>query len=181
MAKNLAAILSGGGDATGVWVAPKGTTPPVAGAAPSVTWKEVGWLSDEGVTWDRSEDRQAFRAHQGGKIVKRKTTGVDDKIVFQALETNAVTVGLQFKGATPTVATGVATVAVTNQAASDERAWFVREIMDDGSYEEYVIPVGSATGGAISYKTDELTIREFEIGINGDYEYRTNVAAVVTP
>jgi len=181
MSKNLAAVLSGGGDATGVWVAPKGSTPPAAGAAPTTPWVELGWLSEDGVSWDRSEDRKTFRAHQGGTIVKRKTASVDDSIKFQALETNAATVGLQFKGVTATTATGVSTYHVANQTESDERAFFVRELMDDGSYEEYVIPVGSTESGGIAYKTDEMTVREFTLGINGDYDYRTNIPAVVTP
>lgn len=179
MAKDLAAVLSGGGDLTAVWVAPKGTTGPTALAAPGVGYVEAGWLSEDGITVGRSEDRKVFRAHQGGKIVKRKTASVDDTIKFQCLETNAVVLGLRFKGVTPTVATGVATYNVANQTQSDERAWVVDEIMDDGSTERYVIPDGSVEGGDVVYKTDEMTVREFTIGINGDYLYITDVPAVV--
>lgn len=181
MAIDAANALSGGGDGTGVWVAPKGSTPPAAGADPTAPWVEIGWLADDGVSWDRSEDRKVIRGHQGGAVVKRLTASVDDTIKFVALETNAATVGLQFKGATATVATGVATYHVADQTHNDERAFFVREVMDDGSYEEYVVPNGSTESGGIVYKTDELTAREFTLGINGDYDYRTNVLAVTTP
>lgn len=181
MAKVLANVLAGGGDASGVWVAPKGTTGPTGIAAPTATYKEAGWLSEDGISVGRSEDRKTLRAHQGGKIIKRKTASIDDTIKFQCLETNAVTVGLWFKGATPVVASGVATYTVANQTINDERAWVVDEYMDDGSVERYVIPNGSVEGGEVVYKTDDWTVREFTIGINGDYFYITNVPGVATP
>ena len=183
MAKNLAAVLSGGGDATGVWVAPKGTTGPTDLATPSATYKEAGWLSEDGVSVGRNEDRKVFKAHQGGKTVKRKTASVEDTIKFQCLETNAVTLGLLYKKATlPAAVAGVVTIPVTNQTVTDDRAWVIDEILDDGSTMRYVIPSGSVGSSAdIVYKTDEMTVYEFELGINGDYNVVTNVPAVVTP
>jgi hypothetical protein len=180
MAKDLANILGGGGDASAVWVGPKGTTGPTALEAPAAGFNEVGWLSEDGVSFSRAEDKQVFRAHQGGKIVKRKTSSVDDTFKFQCLETTALTLGLLYKGATPTVATGVATIAVTNQAVADERAWVLDEFLDDGSQLRYVIPVGSAELTAeVAWKTDDMTVYEFTVGVNGDYTVITDAPAVI--
>lgn len=180
MAKSLADVLSYGGTNSGVWVAPKGSTLPTTLAAPTTPLVEVGWLSEDGIEFARSEDRQVFRAHQGGTVVKRKTTSVDDSFKFQCLETTAVTLGLLYKGQTPTVATGVATIAVTNQTATDERAWVIDEVADDGTTMRYAIPVGSAeTTASVVYKTDEMTVYEFTVGVNGDYTVITDAAGVI--
>jgi hypothetical protein len=179
MAKDLANILGGGGDASAVWVGPKGTTGPTALEAPAAGFNEVGWLSEDGVSFSRAEDKQVFRAHQGGKIVKRKTSSVDDTFKFQCLETTAITLGLLYKGQTPTVATGVATIHVTNQTINDERAWVLDEHLDDGSTIRYVIPSGTAeTTAEVVWKTDEMTVYEFTVGVNGDYTVVTDAPAV---
>lgn len=182
MAKNLAAIIGYGGSSSGVWVAPKGTTGPTTLAAPSGTYTEAGWLSEDGVSLLRDEERVAFKAHQGGTVVKRKTASVDDSIKFQCLETNAVVMGLLYKQAVPAAVSGVVTIPVTNQTVNDDRAWVVDEEGDDGTTMRYVIPSGSVGLSAdIVYKTDEMTIYEFTLGINGDYSVLTDAAAVVTP
>jgi hypothetical protein len=182
MAKVLANIIGYGGDASGVWVAPLGTTGPTGLAAPSGTFKEVGWISEDGVSLSRDEERVVFKAHQGGKVVKRKTASVDDSIKFQCLETNAIVLGLLYKQTVPAAVSGVVTIPVANQTVNDNRAWVVDEIGDDGTTMRYVIPSGSVGITAdIVFKTDEMTIYEFTLGINGDYSTITNAAAVVTP
>jgi hypothetical protein len=180
MAKDLANILGGGGDDSAVWTAPKGTTGPTTLAAPTSPHEELGWLSEDGISFSRSEDRQVFRGHQGGKIVKRRTSSVDDTFKFQCLETTAITLGLLYKGQTPTVATGVATIHVTNQTINDERAWVLDEHLDDGSTIRYVIPSGTAeTTADVVWKTDEMTVYEFTVGVNGDYFVITDAPGVV--
>jgi hypothetical protein len=180
MAKDIANILGGGGDASAVWVAAKGSTLPTTLATPTSPFVEVGWLSEDGVSLGRSEDRQTFKAHQGGKIVKRKTSSVDDTFKFQCLETTALVLGLVYKGATPVVATGVATITVANQTVNDERAWVIDEMLDDGSTMRYVVPTGSAELTAdVVWKTDEMTVYEFTVGVNGDYFVITDAPAVV--
>ena len=186
MSKDLANIIGYGADASGVWVAPKGTTAPVGLAAPASGFKEAGWLSEDGVAFGRSEDKKVFKAHQGGKIVKRMTASVDDTFKFQCLETNAVVLGLRFKGATQTktgtVPDEIVTINVTGQTLNDERAWVVDEAGDDGSTTRYIIPNGVAESTAdLVYKTDEMTVYEFTVGINGDYTIVTDAPGVVTP
>lgn len=180
MTKDLANVLSGGGDASEVSVAPKGTTLPLALAAVDPDdFEGAGWLSEEGMTFGRSEDQQVFRGHQGGAVVKRLTASVDDTFKFQCLETTALVLGLMFKGQTPVVTTGVAKITVTNQTGSDERAWVIDEFLDDGSQERWVIPNGSAQLTAeVVRKHNELTVYEFTVGVVGDYFYYTNAPGV---
>ena len=178
--KNLSNILGGGGDDSAVWVAAKGSTLPTTLADPAAPFASAGWLSEDGIAFARSEDRQTFKAHQGGKIVKRKTASTDDTFKFQCLETTALVLGLLYKGAAPTVATGVATITVANQTVNDERAWVLDEKLDDGSTMRYAIPTGSAElTGDVVWKTDEMTVYEFTVGVNGDYFVITDAPGVV--
>lgn len=180
MAKDIANILDFGGDDSDVYVGPLGTTVTLDLAEPPSAFDVLGWLTEGGVSFSRSEDRKVTRAHQGGKIVKRRTSSVDDKIKIQCMETNAVTHGLRWKGQSPTVTAGVAVTHVTNQTRSDDRAWIVDEYASDGSRERYIIPNGSyEVTGSVDYKNGEDKIVEIEIGINGDYWHVTDVAAVV--
>lgn len=180
MAKNIAAIIGYGGDLSAVFVAPKGTTGPIGLAAPAVTYKEVGWLSTDGIAFGRKEDNQVFTAHQGGKIVKRKTASVNDTFKFQCLETTAVTLGILFKGQTPVVVTNVATITVTAQTVNDARAWVIDEKGDDGTTMRYIIPSGNVeTTADVVYKTSDMVVYEFTVGVNGDYTVVTDAANVI--
>jgi hypothetical protein len=180
MTKDLANVLVGGGGASEVSCAPKGSTLPTDLDALEAPFEGTGWLSEEGTSFSREEERQVSRGHQGGAIVKRITASVDDSFKFQCLETTALVLGLMFKGQVPVVTTGVAKITITDQANSDERAWVIDEVLDDGSIERYVIPDGSAQLTAeVVRKHNELTVYEFTVGVTGDYFLYTDAPGVV--
>lgn len=162
---------------SGVWVAPKGTTLPTALDAPGVDFTEVGWLSEDGIGFDRSTDAVSHRAYQGATLVRRKKTSVEDTFTFQCLEETAVVLGLYYAGQEPTVATGVATINVSNQTASDERA-FVVDVVDGDYTKRYVVPVGSVEGGSVAHSNSEMTVYEFTVTIQGDYDIITDSPGV---
>lgn len=127
---------------------------------------------------DRSEDATTHRAYQGGTIVRRKKTSVEDSFTFQCLEETATTLGLYYAGQTPTVANGVATIEVKNQTATDERAWVVDVV--DGSYtKRYVVASGTVSTGTVAHSNSDMTVYEFTVTILGDYEVITNSPGVV--
>jgi len=180
MAKDLANVRIYGDESSGVHVAAKGTTAPVDLATPT-GFTEVGWLSEDGVDLDRNEDSATFNAWQGGKVVRKKTTSVDDTFKFQALEENATTVGLFYKGQAPVVTGGVAKITVTNQILSDERAWVV-DFVDGAVTKRLVIPNGEVTGRAsVPHKNTDMSIYEFTVTIYGDYFIYSNAPSLVTP
>ncbi|MGZ4530729.1 MAG: phage tail tube protein [Mycobacteriaceae bacterium] len=177
MAKDRANIRTYGDDASAVYVAPKGTTGPTTLAAPGVGFTEVGWLSEDGVDFDRSTDRTTYRGFQGAAVVKVKTVSVEDTFKFVCLEETATTLGLAFAGVTPTTATGVDTFAITNQAKSDERAWVV-DLIDGTVTKRYVVPAGNAElTGTIAHKNSDMTMYEFTVTINGAYNILKTAAA----
>lgn len=178
MAKDRDNVRIYGDDASGVWVAPKGTTGPTTLAAPGAGFVEVGWLDDDaGVDVERTEEVSEFKAWQGGTTLRKKVTSVEDSFKFVCLEETALTMGLYYKGATVTTATGVDTIAVTNQAVSDERAWVV-DFVDGAVTKRYVVPSGEVTGReTISHKNSELTMLAFTVTIYGDYQILKTAAA----
>lgn len=163
---------------SGVYVAPKGSTLPTDLDTLDPAFKEVGWLSEEGISFERNEEATTHRAYQGGTIVRRKKTSVEDTFTFQALEETAVTMGLYYAGRTPTVSNGVAKIEVKNQTASDERA-FVVDVVDGSVKKRYVIPVGAVSGGTLAHSNAEMTVYEFTVTIQGDYEILTNSPGVI--
>ena len=177
MAKDRTLVRIYGDDASGVWVAPKGTTGPTTLTAPGVGYVEAGWLSEDGVDLDRSEDVSEFKAWQGGTTLRKKVTSVEDSFKFTCLEENAVTLGLYYKGVTKTTATGVDTFAITNQAVSDERAWVV-DFVDGTVTKRLVVPSGEVTGRAtVSHKNADMTMYEFTVTIYGAYSILKTAAA----
>jgi len=169
MAKDRDNVRIYGDDASGVWVADKGTTGPTSLAAPGVGYEEVGWLGEDGVDLDRSEDVSEFKAWQGGSTLRKKVTSQEDSFKFVALEETALTMGLYYKGVTPTTATGVDTYVIADQAASDERAWVV-DLVDGDITKRYVISSGEVTGReTVPHKNSDLTMYSYTVTIYGDY------------
>lgn len=170
MAKNRDNIRIYGDDDSGVWTAPKGSTGPSTLAALASPWEEVGWLGDGGIDLERAEESAKFNAWQGGAVVRKKVTSVEDTFKFVCLEETALTLGLYYKGATKTTAASVDKWTVTNQARSDERAWVV-DFVDSLARKRYVIPTGEVTGRAtVPHKNSDLTMYEYTVTIYGDYE-----------
>lgn len=177
MAKDRTNIRIYGDDEGAVWVGPKGTTGPTDFTAPGVGFVECGWLSEDGVDLDRDETVTDFFGWQGGAIVRSKKSSVKDSFHFICLEETATTLGLYYNGVTPTTVTGVDTFDVTNQSASDERAWVV-DFFDGTIQKRLVVPSGEITGRAtVPHKATELTMYDFTVTIYGDYSILKTAAA----
>ena len=160
-----------------VYVAPKGVTLPADLEEPGVDFTELGWLSEDGISEIRSEDVQTFRAYQGGTVVRRKKTSVEDSISFQCLEETATVLGLRYAGVEPEVTGGVAKITVANQTRDDSRA-FVVDVVDGDYTKRYVIPVGYVGTGSVVHSNSAMTIYEFTVTIQGDYDILTNSPGV---
>ena len=181
MAKNLAAVRVYGDLASAVWCAASGTTGPVGLAAPAATFKDVGWLGDDGVKVARKVDVEKFKALQGGTTVKTKITGTENTFSFQCLEETAVVLGLMHAGSSGVTTTGVTTITVPGGMGSDPRAW-VLDQWEGIIQTRYIFPIGTiGDRGDIVMKNDEMTVYEFTVEVTGDFSIITNSAAVVFP
>lgn len=179
MAKTLANVQIYGDLASGVWVAPSGTTGPTTLAAPSGSYDEVGYLDETGIDQERSEDGTTFKAWQGGTIIARKVTNVEDTFKFVCLEENLAVLDILYKGQAPSVTSGVATVHVQNQLTTDERAW-VLDFVNGDVTKRIVAPSGVAQlTGTISHQNEAMTAYEFTLTLLGDYYVLSNNPALV--
>ena len=182
MAKNLAAVRVYGDILSAVYAAASGTTGPVGLAAVAVTYKDMGWLGESGVSLSRKVDVKKFKAHQGGTVVKTKVTGTENSFKFQCSEENAIVLGLMHAGSSGVTAVGVSTITVPGGMTADPRAWVVDEFEGTAIQTRYIIPVGTVGDrGEVVMSSEELTIYEFTVDVTGDFEIVTNSTAVVYP
>lgn len=167
--KDFISVYGGYDDA--VSVAPKGTTEITDLADLTAPHAEVGWLHQDGINHDRSEDATTFYAHQGGTPVIRKVTAVTDTFTFSALEQNAVVAGLRYKGQAPVVTAGVARVDVKDQTKTDERFFTIDLFDHHGYHTRIVIPTGAVGSGSVPYKVDEMSATQFEVTVLGEWYF----------
>ena len=181
MAKNIENIRIYGDDTSGVWVAPKGTTGPTDLTAPPVGFVELGWLSEDGVDEAVSQDSTTYRAWQGAQIVRKKISSSDSTFKIQCLEENAATMGLRYRGEAFVTTTGVAKVTVKNQTKQDDRAWVI-DAVDGDTTKRYVIPNGAyEMTGTIPHRNGGISMLEFTITPQGDYDFYSNAESLVAP
>jgi hypothetical protein len=178
VAKTLANVRIYGDETSAVYVAPESTTLPTTLAAPSGTFVEVGWLSEDGVDQLRSLEATTFKAWQGGAIVRRKKTSVEDSFKFVCLEETATVLGLVYAGQTASVASSVATITVTDQTTQDDRA-FVIDWVDGDITKRACISSGAVEmTGTVSHKNADMTMYEFTVTVQGDWTLITDNPAV---
>jgi hypothetical protein len=182
MAKALANVRIYGDAGYGVYCSAYGAaapTAPTALAAPAAGYTEVGWCSEDGATFGRESESADF-FDWSGTLMRSKHTSNKDTVHFQALEENAVTAGLYYRGVAPTVATGVATMVVTNQTRTDFRYWVFD--MKDGAYTKRVVGYGEVSEVAeLVHNKDNMTVYDFTVTLSGDYTIITNSPGIVGP
>lgn len=181
MAKNLANIRIYGDNESAAYVGPKGTTLPTdLVTALNAAFKDLGWLSTDGVEQAREVSSADFNAWQGGAVVRSKITGVKDTLKVVCLEETAVTLGLYYAGATITTATGVSTVVVPGGASTDERALVVDFF--DGDVQKRITAARAAVTsiGTVSHKNEDMTMYELTFTLYGGFSIITDNPAVAT-
>lgn len=161
-----------------VYVAPKGTTPPTdASTALASAFKDLGYISDDGVTNANSPDTESIKAW-GGQTVLVVTTEKSDTFQLTLLESlNADVLKTVYGSSNVTV--GTSTIGVTANATEPEEAVFVIEtVLRGGALKRIVIPCGKVKElGDIVYKDDEaigydVTIEAMpDSSGNNHYEY----------
>jgi hypothetical protein len=181
MTKDLANIRIYGDSDGAVSVAPKGSTMPTNLDALIAPFEEAGWLSEDGIDIKTDQDSKAFSAYQGGKIVRRRITSSEDSFKFQALEENAVVLGLYLPGMEAVTNTGITTITPAEGISTDERC-FVVDTHDGDVHKRYAVVRGEVFNrGTIPHKNTDMTVYEFEVVM---YEYviiTNNPALEVAP
>lgn len=180
MARVTANLFIGGGLNDAVFVAPKATSFPTGLAAPSATFKEFGWLGEDGMEFSPNVDRKEFRAHQAGTIVRRKITQSGRTVKVVALETNKNVLDLYNPGTVWVDNTTYVTGTIPEGIATVEMAWIVDSYDTTNSYQERYMFTGEATPtGSFKLGVEDIKAYEFEIAIYGSISYISNSASLI--
>lgn len=141
----------------GVFRAPLGTTLPTdATTALSATFKNLGYVSDNGVVNAKTRENTEVNAWGGDKVRDLQTSKVD---TFQMtfIEARNVDVLKAVHGDDNVTETNGMITIRENSNELDRAVWVIDEIMNDGYLKRTVIPDGKITEvGDITHKDDEL-------------------------
>lgn len=139
-----------------VYVAPKGTTLPTdASTTLASTFKDLGYISEDGVTNANSPDTEKIKAW-GGQIVLTVTTEKSDTFQMTFIESLNTDVLKTIYGAA-NVTIGTSTISiVANASELDEAVFVIDTVMRGGALKRIVIPCGKVGElGDVVYKDDE--------------------------
>jgi len=125
-------VVASAGD---VYVAPEGTALPTTLAALASPWVDLGYVSDDGVTFTTSRDTEDINAWQSAEPVRRLVTAEPKTLEFELLEYGRPeAVVLAFRGGSIDVASGVATFTPPTAGADDIRAVVIEAGDDDATF-----------------------------------------------
>jgi hypothetical protein len=145
-----------------------GVTNPVLPTDPSTAinaavYKEVGALTDEGLTDATSQDSNDIFMWQGNALAASIPGEFTKTFAFGAMETNLVTLGIQYAGSTITqTAYGV---SIAEKApVKDVRTWILHGISDSGKAQRVVVPLGQVSErGDVVWSSQEVTVYSWTI------------------
>lgn len=84
-----------------IYVAPVGSTIPASiGVALGAAWTELGYTSEDGVTWVDGKSLESIRAWQSFYDLRRIVTSKEGSLAFQLLQWNGDNVRLAYGGGT---------------------------------------------------------------------------------
>lgn len=161
-----------------VFVAPAGTTLPTdASTALANTFKDLGFVSEDGVVNNNSVESDSIKAW-GGQTVLTPATEFTDEFTLTLIESMNTDVLSTIYGST-NVTTGTSTINITVNAKERVAMVFVIDMaMTGGAMKRIVIPSGQISEiGEITYKDDEPIGYEITISAlpdssgNNHYEY----------
>ena len=142
----------------GVYRAPLNTTlPEDADTALAATYKEQGYISEDGVTLSHEFESTDVR-EWGGQLVRRISTARDVTCALKAIETENIEVLKSVYGndnVTGTLADGI--TVTDNDTDPGESVWVIDMIGMDGSNKRIVFPRATIIDlGDEVYKRDEV-------------------------
>lgn len=151
----------------GVWVAPKGSTLPTdLTTDPASPFEPVGWISEDGVSYELEKNIEDYRAWQGSTLVRRSVTEVTQTWTFACLEGNELVQTLAHSG-NAGVVSGVAPEAIstrdlTGQNKTVERALVIDAVDSNGTKERWTVSAADISlAGEMVLGNGEVRVYEF--------------------
>lgn len=135
--------------------APGTTLPTTATMALDSAFKDVGYISEDGVTETPEVDTQEIKAWQGGVVVRRVVSSSEYQYKFTMIETKKTSLELYHKGST-VVTDGATGWKLDVKGAAVDRRRFVIDVLDGADVIRIVIPDGEVTDrGEVTYVNEE--------------------------
>lgn len=162
-----------------VFCAPLGTAlPTTADSALPEAWKDLGYISEDGVTNSNSPSSETIK-DWGGRVVLTVSTEKPDTFTLKYIEAINPDVAKVVYGAdNVTLNTTTGYTLTVNANAVEHYSYVIDVAMTGGALKRIVIPEGSLTEvGDIVYKSDEATGYEVTMEAlpdasgNNHYEY----------
>lgn len=159
----------------GIYAAPLGTTLPTdASSQLDTAFKNVGYLSEDGMTNSISKSSTEIK-EWGGDVVLAVQTGQTDKFKFKFIESlNVDTLKAVFGASNVTETNGALTVKV-NATDTGEKSYVIDMVQSDGRLKRIVIPRGKITElGDIVYKLNEAVAYDVTLTASLDSQKNTH-------
>jgi hypothetical protein len=139
-------------------------------------YKDVGTITDDGITDSTSQDSTDFYSWQGNTLVATLLGQYNKTFKFAASETNGQTLALLYPGSTLTQ-TGTGVTVAEKPPVKDVRTWVFHGISDSGKLQRVVIPLGQVSErGDLVWSSKDLTVYEFTVkcfvDASGNVAYR---------
>jgi hypothetical protein len=167
-----------------IYRAPTATAAPTAhGSTLNVAFKDLGYVSEDGVKEKRERSTEQIKAWQNAAIVRETITDANLRYTFVLIESNALTVGAYYG----TVVDPTDGSVVIVPAATGGRHAYVVDVIDGDVVIRNYIPDGEITEvGDLAYKNGEpigyeVTLTTYpDSGIGGN-AVRWQSDLIVTP
>lgn len=158
------------------------TLPTNGSSTPAVAFKEIGALSDAGISEATEQERTDVFIWQNNTLARRIPGQFTKTYTIAAAETSLLTLGVQFAGSTVTSTTEGASVA-EKPPTSDVRAWILHGI-DGTKAQRIVLPQAEVTSrGEVVWSAEGITVFEWELSAytdsNGVVAYRYYVDSLL--
>jgi hypothetical protein len=138
-------------------------------------YKDVGSITDDGLSDSTSQDTTDFYAWQGNVLVATLLGKYQKQFKFACQETNGQTLALMYPGSTLTQ-TGTGVTIAEKPPVKDVRTWVFHGISDSGKLQRIVVPLGQVVERGDVKWANDLTLYEFTVNCyvdaSGNVAYR---------
>lgn len=147
-------------------------------------YKEIGCVTDNGITDSTQQDFNDIYSWQGNALVASIPGQFTKTFKVAAQETNGVTLAAQFGGSTLTQLGNGVSIA-EKPPVKDIRTWVLHGISDSGKLQRIVVPLGQISDrGDVVWSSKDVTVYEWTIKCfldsSGNVAYRYYVDSTLT-
>lgn len=166
-----------------VFRAPLGTALPTdATTALNAAFKELGYISEDGVTNANSAETETVKAWGGDPVLYTQTEKQDTwqfKLI-ECMNIDALKTVYGDDNVTGTLATGITIKA--NSEQQGDYAWVIDMVLKGGILKRVVLPVAGVTSvGEIVYKDDDAVGYDTTVGAKPDSAGNSHYEYIIQP